>query len=150
MTLANLDLEVLFDARTLRGTATLSWLRRGGTLVLANRDSPSTRWRPSGRCIGVFWNRIFRWGATDKIPRHTVWQVAVDLTSLMFVSANQTTQRPPDCSGGSAANFRWKHPDLYSQSRAPSWRARGIPLQDSPAVASPTLRESARRTRWWP
>src|SRR5882724_2107597 len=127
----DLDLEVLFDARTLRGTATLSLApHAAGTLMLDTRDLIVHTVETSADG-SAFVGTGFALGATDKILG-TPLQVAVESDVTHVRVSYQTNPAagglqwldPPQTAGG-------KHPYLYSQSEpilARTW----IPLQDSP------------------
>jgi leukotriene-A4 hydrolase len=133
MTHLDLDLEVLFDACALRGTATLSLAPHdAATLVLDTRDLIIHTVEISADG-SAFEGTGFALGATDKILG-TPLQIAV-VPGATHVRVNYQTNPaagglqwldPPQTAGG-------QHPYLYSQSEpilARTW----IPLQDSPAV----------------
>ncbi|MCU1259395.1 MAG: Peptidase rane alanine aminopeptidase [Bryobacterales bacterium] len=132
---ADLDLSVIFDQKTLQGTAVL-WLDRtdprARQLVLDTRDlqidetetsHDNSKWREAP----------FHFGKSDKILGRAL---AIDLPAdARFVRIRYSTD--PSASGlqwlSPAQTAGKQHPFLFSQSEpiaARSW----IPLQDSPGV----------------
>jgi aminopeptidase N len=131
-----LDLEVLFERRVLRGTATLALQRPGGsdrdTLILDTRDLTIRSVESSANSVDF---QPVPWvsGAADRIlgaplritvPRsashvRVTYETSPGATGLQWLNPAQTATK--------------KYPFLYSQSEAIHARS-WIPIQDSPGV----------------
>ena len=127
----DLDLDVDFDSRRLRGTCTLDLEGSAGDLVLDTRDLSIERVEASGDGEG-FRDVPFELGAEDpvlgsplRIARESASKVRVTYSTGERASGLQWLE-PAQTAGG-------HHPFLYSQSQAIHARS-WIPLQDSPGV----------------
>ncbi len=131
VTHVNLDLEVDFDARQLRGTCTLDITGDHSDIVLDTRDL-AIQGVQASQDGESFRDVPFDLGSSDpvlgtplRIARGTAPKVRVTYSTHERASGLQWLQ-PGQTAGG-------QHPFLYSQSQsihARSW----IPLQDSPGI----------------
>lgn len=132
----DLDLEVLFDQKILKGTSTLTVERSSPTsdqsLILDTRDLNITKAETSldGE---KFTETTFKLGSADKI-------LGAPLT--IALPANATRVRIEYSTSPQASGLQWlspdqtagkKHPFIFSQSQAIHARS-WIPLQDTPQV----------------
>ena len=131
----DLELEVLFDQRILRGTATLAVDHvqpAADTIVLDTRDLTIRRVETSTPNDGT-WPATFQMGASDPVlgapltvflPPQTThvtiqYETSPDASGLQWLAPSQTAGK--------------RHPFMFTQSQAIHARS-WIPLQDSPGV----------------